>query len=834
MIEQNPTQNPEKTEEEPQIDQERALDLAVKNVKRQQYHIYMTIQQNNLRFCLKQTFIMLCELRADQLSARNYFQLFNAVYDEMKKVEDYMKLEISRGRRPEDIYESVQQCRLVIPRLYLTIAAGGVYIETEPKKCKELLNDLLELIKCVQNPIRGIFTRFYLLKIVKDRLPDKDNAYIKEEGGNFQDTVLFLIKNLEEMNRLWIRISLNAPELVKQSKEEERKDLKPLISETITRLSQLEGLTIELYENEVLPKLMEIIFMYNDPMSQEYIIECIIRAFPDAYNIKCMEFILLTISKLVEGVNIKKLFIIMLDKLQIYVDGIMSNDDKNNEEEKNQLITDIYNVYPILMRNFDIVLNNELKNVNKVILDILEFNIAFIKYTNKCAPENEKLNSINHILVFSVQILSTFNIQLFFKPEIDKVCELLSVPLESIYSLFDMPNFPQLLLFLDYTNMKKIGLKIINNLINPNSKEKIDSLDKIRKLFGFIQPLLKNIQSAEEENDPNFEVEQNTVAKLLFVIRSQDPEVLLEIYNELKIVLYEGGKKRRVIIFPALANILIYFCQNLSTLYENKDNEEKNENSFDISKLQSDDDFYEFMSKIYQLLTDTIKVIEEDFPLMALKLNLLASCQIDTIKSDREKFQETCVSFLDNSLNIYNSLEKEKRFEIFTDICQKLLQITIISQENLEKYFTQFLAEVKGMPTRTDQCVGYLIMSQMYFTHFKDGKKVLDCMSKAKKIADFSLTNPRNLVLYIYLLNKYIYYIDVDTENVVEIDNEYIEDLIEAIKNHMVTIKTDKNIDACFLPEIEKYFKNTLNLIIERKGEEGHKEIYDKINIDSE
>lgn len=114
------------------------------------------------------------------------------------------------------------------------------------------------------------------------------------------------------MNRLWIRISLNAPELVKQSKEEERKDLKPLISETITRLSQLEGLTIELYENEVLPKLMEIIFMYNDPMSQEYIIECIIRAFPDAYNIKCMEFILLTISKLVEGVNIKKLLSLCL------------------------------------------------------------------------------------------------------------------------------------------------------------------------------------------------------------------------------------------------------------------------------------------------------------------------------------------------------------------------------------------------------------------------------------------------------------------------------------------------------------------------------------------
>ena len=813
------------------VDQERELDLALKSVKKQQFHILTNIEQNNLRFVLKETFTMLCELTTNKLNSKSYFELFNAVYNEMIKVEDYMKVELERGRRPEDIYESVQQCRLVIPRLYLTITAGSAYIENSPKKCKEILYDILDLIKCIQNPLRGIFTRFYLLKMMKDKLPDKDNVYVKEEGGNLKDTLFFLLKNLEEMNILWIRISLNSSDLIKKIKEKERENLKPLISETITRLSLMEGLTIELYENEVLPKLMEIIFMYNDPISQEYIVECIIRAFPDTYNLKCMEFILLNFSKLSDGVNVKKLFIILLEKLQIYVEGILTQNSNDNNDENNKLLLDIYNVYPVLMKYFDIILNNEFKNASKVIVDILEYSIAFIKYSNKCAPEEEKLNSINHILNLSVQILSTFNIQLFLKNEIEKVCELLSVPLESIYSLFDMPNFPQLLLFLDYTNMKKLGLKIINNLINPNSKEKIDSLEKIRKLFGFIQPLLKNIQSAEEENDPNFEIEQNTVAKLLYTIKASDIGVIFEIYNELKIVLYEGGKKRRRIIFPTLVNILIYFCQKLNVLYENKDNEDNKDNSYDISRLENDDAFYEFLSKIYQLLTDTIKIIEEDFPLMALKLNLLVLCQIDTIKQDREKFQEICLSFLNNCLNIYNNLGKEKRFDIFTDICQKLLQITIISQENLEQYFTNLMAEAKNMVTRTDQCNGYIILSQLYFTHFKDGKKVFDCLNKAKRVADYSLTNPQNLILYVLLLNKYIYYIDVDSENIVEINNEIIENLVEAIKNHIVTIKTDKNIDATFLPTIEKYFKNTLNLIEIRKSEEGHKEIYDSINL---
>ena len=35
------------------IDQEKAIDLAIKNVKVQAYQVFKTIEQNNLRFCLK-------------------------------------------------------------------------------------------------------------------------------------------------------------------------------------------------------------------------------------------------------------------------------------------------------------------------------------------------------------------------------------------------------------------------------------------------------------------------------------------------------------------------------------------------------------------------------------------------------------------------------------------------------------------------------------------------------------------------------------------------------------------------------------------------------------
>ena len=811
------------------VDQEKAVDIAIKNVQCQAYQIYLTIEKNNLRFCLKKTKLMLNELRTDLLDAKSYFQLYTTIFTEMKKVENFMKLEIGRGRRPEEIYESVQQCEFVIPRLYLSIIAASVYIEKCPSKCKEILEELLEQVKCSQNPLRGIFTRYFLLQIIKDKLPDNDNIYVKEKGGNFQETIFFLIKNMEEINRLWIRFTLNASEIEKKFKVKEREDLKPLISETINRLSSLEGLTLELYEKEVLPKLMDIVFMYNDPLSQEYIMECIIRAFPVEYNIKCMEFILLSISKLSEGANIKLLFIMMLVKLSLYAENAKK---LKEEEEKNKILTNSYNVYPILLRNFDIIMNDELKKQNKIILDILELNISFIKYIIKCAPENEILNSINHILNLNVKVLTSFGTLSLLRTEIDKIYELLSVPLESIYSLFEMPDFPKLLNLLDYNNMKKIGLNIINNLINPNSIEKIDSVEKLTKLFSFIRPFLKNIQSAEEENEINFDKEQNAVAKLIFVIKSENPEVLLDIYNNLRNVLYEGGKKRRKITYPALANTLILFSQQITTLYENKNekNNDKN-NLFDISKLENDDAFKEFLSKIFELLTDVIKTIEEEFPQMGMKLNLLVSSQIDNIKTVREKFEEKCLFFFNNSLKIYNTFDKEKKFDYFVEICQKLLKITIFSKENLEKIIKDLLEDAKNMPKRVDQCNGLLMISQLYYKHFKDGKKIMDCLKQAKRIADFSLTNPSNLILYVLLLNKYIYYVDNDNENIVEITSEQIEDLIEAIKNHIITIKTDKNIDACFLPDIEKYYKNTVNLVELRKKEKEHKKIYDAIKI---
>ena len=77
----------------------------------------------------------------------------------------------------QSLYESVQHATSLIARLYLLITVGAVYIETHEISSKEILRDLLEMVKAVQHPMRGLFIRYFLLKMMKDKLPDRGNDY---------------------------------------------------------------------------------------------------------------------------------------------------------------------------------------------------------------------------------------------------------------------------------------------------------------------------------------------------------------------------------------------------------------------------------------------------------------------------------------------------------------------------------------------------------------------------------------------------------------------------------------------------------------------------------
>lgn len=153
----------------------------------------------------------------------NVSQSLNSVYS-------YFMECVNRNKYPEDLYESAQYIPHIVPRLYLDlrrsspsrymmIVTGCVCIKTKTFPCKMILKDLIDMCKGVQHPTRGLFLRYYLVKMVKNMLPDTGSDYegysppqlrdsLPREGGNIIDCINLLLRSFVEMDQLWIRMQV--------------------------------------------------------------------------------------------------------------------------------------------------------------------------------------------------------------------------------------------------------------------------------------------------------------------------------------------------------------------------------------------------------------------------------------------------------------------------------------------------------------------------------------------------------------------------------------------------------------------------------------------------
>ena len=114
-------------------------------------------------------------------------------FDELAYLENHFIDEQKKGRKMSDLYESVQHAGNIIPRLYLLITVGSAYIHTKEAPVKLIMKDLLDMVKGVQQPIRGLFLRYYLLKMMKDKLPDVGSEYEGPENGDVNDAIDFIL-----------------------------------------------------------------------------------------------------------------------------------------------------------------------------------------------------------------------------------------------------------------------------------------------------------------------------------------------------------------------------------------------------------------------------------------------------------------------------------------------------------------------------------------------------------------------------------------------------------------------------------------------------------------
>lgn len=93
------------------------------------------------------------------------------------------------------------------------------------------------------------------------------------------------------------------------------------------------------------------------------------------------------------------------------------------------------------------------------------------------------------------------------------------------------------------------------------------------------------------------------------------------------------------------------------------------------------------------------------------------------------------------------------------------------------------------------------------------------------------MTNPKNAILFIKIINKYLYFLEKseNDESIDFISAETINDLLELVKNHIQSMKIE-NKEAEFLPIIEEYYNNTIFILSQGKKENRNK-VYENLLV---
>lgn len=239
-----------------------------------------------------------------------------AVFDALRHLSSYLHdAHVSGKHHLADLYELVQYAGNIVPRLYLMVTVGTVYMAIPGAPVKEIMKDMIEMSRGVQHPTRGLFLRHYLSGMTRDHLPVGDDPGL---SGNLQDSIGFVLTNFIEMNKLWVRLQHAGLTRERDRREMERRELRILVGTNLVRLSQLEGVDLDMYRRIILPSILEQIVNCKDVIAQEYLMEVVIQVFTDEFHLRTLPQFLSAVGQLHPKVNIKSIVIALIDRLAAF------------------------------------------------------------------------------------------------------------------------------------------------------------------------------------------------------------------------------------------------------------------------------------------------------------------------------------------------------------------------------------------------------------------------------------------------------------------------------------------------------------------------------------
>ncbi|KAG9242751.1 vacuolar protein sorting-associated protein 35 [Calycina marina] len=869
-------------------DQARLLEDALLVVRNQSHLMRKCLETpGKLMDALKCSSTLVSELRTSSLGPKQYYELYMAVFDALRHLSVYLK-DSHPVNHLADLYELVQYAGNIIPRLYLMITVGTVYMSIEDAPVKEIMKDMMEMSRGVQHPIRGIFLRYYLSGQARDNLPTGNSD---GPEGNLQDSISFILTNFVEMNKLWVRLQHQGHSRERDLRTQERKELQLPVGSNLVRLSQL--VDLDTYKNVILQPLLEQVVQCRDVLAQEYLLEVITQVFPDEFHLHTLDQFLAAVSRLNPHVNIKVIVIALMDRLASYAareteelspedrqkleDGAVSkllekvqldqkkgdneeaesNGDKtsytNGEDKTSSEEPDSEATTPV---------ENDDKSESKPDLDGAKDNL-----TETATPPEKKSrgipDSIKLYEIFFEQVMNLVNAQhlpiqdttallvslanlaLSIYPDrldyADQVLEyannksrqhanspdlhsaesqsnilnLLLAPMKSYVSMFtalSLPTYIPLLHSQTYPTRRAVAGEVARNLLRTQTK--ISSIAALEGVLEILKVIIKEgtqapagypgVQQRKAVETEETVEEQGWLARIIHLIHSDDNDTQYKLL-QLTRKAYAEGNERVKFTTPAL----ITSAMKLARRYK--------------AREHYDDDCESQSSALYKFMHNSLSTLYTRVGNSAeLCLRLFVACgQI----ADQTGAEEVSYEFFAQAFTVYEEAISDSRaqFQAVCVIAGALHESRNFGKENYDTLITKCALHGSKLLKKPDQCRAVYLASHLWWAVpnvakgeteetqglYRDGKRVLECLQRALRVADACMDTAVSVELFVEMLNRYVYYFDQQNEAVT---TKYLNGLIELIHSNL-----QSNSESATIEMPKRHFQRTLQYIKSRE-----------------
>ncbi|KAG6029808.1 hypothetical protein E4U41_000269 [Claviceps citrina] len=396
---------------------------------------------------------------------------------------------------------------------------------------------------------------------------------------------------------------------------------------------------------------------------------------------------------------------------------------------------------------------------------------------------------------------------------------LLKAPLTryvSIFTALSLPTYVPLFQCQSYPTRRAVAGDIIRTLLKDHTK--ISKPEQLENVLEIMSVLIKEgsqtpqgypviAQRRSVETDETVE-EQGWLARMVHLLQAENNDTQFKLLQMTRKAYADGNDRIRTTTPP-----LLTACIKLSRSFK------KREHLDDNWETQSNA-LYKFMhSMLSNLYT---RVNGPGIAELALRL----FCDAGQT-ADMTGFEEVAYEFYAQAFTVYEEAvtDSKAQFQAVCVIASSLHQTRNFGKENYDTLITKCAQHGSKLLRKPDQCRAVYLASHLWWATpiasngetdetelYRDGKRVLECLQRALRVADTCMETATSIELFVEILDRYVYYFDQQNESVT---TKYLNGLIELIHSNLAGNQQDSGS----IETSKKHFHQTLENIRSRQYE---------------